>query len=146
VNEVMIDASGRVKSVVIGVGGFLGMGERNVAVPFEDLKFIDRNSHDMTASAASGSVDRTANGLSTNSNAPANPPGEPTGTITTNGTGNSAAGSTHLAPAAANGPAANKTVSTSTVATAAEQYPDRAILEMNKDQLKAAPQFRYANE
>lgn len=146
INEVMVDASGRVKSVIIGVGGFLGMGERNVAVPFEDLKFVDRNRHDMTASAANGPVDRTANGLSTNPNVPANPPGETTGTVTTSGTAKTNAGTSHATTAAANTSGAQKTASASTVATGAEQYPDRAILDMNKDQLKAAPQFRYANE
>ena len=35
INEVLIDTTGDVKSVVIGVGGFLDMGERNVAVPME---------------------------------------------------------------------------------------------------------------
>ncbi|MEI8145949.1 MAG: PRC-barrel domain-containing protein [Alphaproteobacteria bacterium] len=32
VEELVIDSSGQVLAVVIGVGGFLGMGERNVAV------------------------------------------------------------------------------------------------------------------
>jgi len=38
IKDVIIDASGRVSYVVISVGGFLGMGDRHVAVPFEALK------------------------------------------------------------------------------------------------------------
>lgn len=38
INEILLDNTGKVSRVVIGVGGFLGMGERNVAVPFTDLK------------------------------------------------------------------------------------------------------------
>ena len=38
VNEILLDNSGKVARVVLGVGGFLGMGEHEVAVPFTDLK------------------------------------------------------------------------------------------------------------
>ena len=37
--QLMVDKSGNIQSVVIGVGGFLGMGERDVAVKFADLKW-----------------------------------------------------------------------------------------------------------
>jgi sporulation protein YlmC with PRC-barrel domain len=37
VNEVLIDNGGSVHAVVIGVGGFLGVGEKDVAVPFKSL-------------------------------------------------------------------------------------------------------------
>jgi PRC-barrel domain protein len=37
INEVLIDNSGSVHAVVIGVGGFLGVGEKDVAVPFKSL-------------------------------------------------------------------------------------------------------------
>jgi sporulation protein YlmC with PRC-barrel domain len=42
VNEVLIDSSGKVTAIVIGAGGFRGMGEHSVAVPFSDLEFVDR--------------------------------------------------------------------------------------------------------
>jgi hypothetical protein len=37
INDVLIANDGKVNAVVIGVGGFLGVGEKNVAVPFEKL-------------------------------------------------------------------------------------------------------------
>ena len=37
IEEVVIDPMGRISYVAISAGGFLGMGERNVAVPFEAL-------------------------------------------------------------------------------------------------------------
>jgi hypothetical protein len=37
INEVLIDKDGRVTAVVVGVGGFLGVGEKNVALPFRAL-------------------------------------------------------------------------------------------------------------
>ena len=41
VNEIILDKNGKVTAVVIGVGGFLGMGEHDVAVPMEKLKFME---------------------------------------------------------------------------------------------------------
>ena len=40
INELITDLSGKIDAVVIGVGGFLGMGERNVGLPWNQLKFI----------------------------------------------------------------------------------------------------------
>lgn len=37
IDDVLMDQHGNVKGVVIGVGGFLGVGERNIAVPFNEL-------------------------------------------------------------------------------------------------------------
>ena len=37
INDVVIASNGGIKAVVVGVGGFLGVGEKNVAVPFEAL-------------------------------------------------------------------------------------------------------------
>ena len=39
VNDLVFDRSGRISTVVLGVGGFLGMGEKNVAVPYGALSF-----------------------------------------------------------------------------------------------------------
>ena len=39
VNDLLLDRStGAVAAAVIGVGGFLGIGEKNVAVPFQNIK------------------------------------------------------------------------------------------------------------
>jgi sporulation protein YlmC with PRC-barrel domain len=39
--ELIIDKNGNVKQVILGVGGFLGMGEKNVAVSFDKLKWVN---------------------------------------------------------------------------------------------------------
>ena len=41
INEVLLDKDGKVKAVVIGVGGFLGMGEHDIAVSMDKLKFME---------------------------------------------------------------------------------------------------------
>src|ERR1700704_1824740 len=40
INDLLTDKSGNIKAVVIGVGGFLGVGEHLVAVPFDKVKFV----------------------------------------------------------------------------------------------------------
>ncbi len=37
-NDLVIDKDGKIAAVVIGVGGFLGLGEKNVAVDFDQLQ------------------------------------------------------------------------------------------------------------
>ena len=37
INDVLLDADGQLRTVVIGVGGFLGIAERDVAVPWDAL-------------------------------------------------------------------------------------------------------------
>jgi len=43
VNDVVIAPDGKVESVVIGVGGFLGIGEKNVAVSYGDVDWAERD-------------------------------------------------------------------------------------------------------
>lgn len=107
VNELLVDGSGRVLAVVVGVGGFLGIGEKNVALPFGAVKWMD-------------TPRQTA--------ANANPPAVGAG------------------PAAAPG---NPVVPDATGAIAAPpilDYPDHGMVDMTKDQLQNAPEFKYVSE
>jgi hypothetical protein len=45
IDDVLVDADGRVRQVIVGVGGFLGMGEHKVAIAWDQLRF-DR-AHDV---------------------------------------------------------------------------------------------------
>lgn len=38
INDLLIDRDGRIAAVIIGVGGFLGIGEKNVGIPFSEIK------------------------------------------------------------------------------------------------------------
>jgi len=40
INDLLIASSGQVEAVVIGVGGFLGIGEKNVGVPFDNVSMM----------------------------------------------------------------------------------------------------------
>jgi sporulation protein YlmC with PRC-barrel domain len=41
--DVLLDKSGRVTSLIVGVGGFLGAGEKDVAVPFDAIHVSNKN-------------------------------------------------------------------------------------------------------
>jgi sporulation protein YlmC with PRC-barrel domain len=43
INDIVLDTSGAAEGAVVGVGGFLGIGEKNVAVPFKDLKVTKKD-------------------------------------------------------------------------------------------------------
>jgi hypothetical protein len=43
INDILVDKDGKVSAVIIGVGGFLGAGEKNVAVPFTALKVTEKD-------------------------------------------------------------------------------------------------------
>lgn len=56
INDVLIGNDAKVRAVVIGVGGFLGVGEKNVAVPLEALN--------ITRKPDSSAIDKIAVGYS----------------------------------------------------------------------------------
>jgi sporulation protein YlmC with PRC-barrel domain len=43
VTDLVINNDGNVTTAVIGVGGFLGVGQKDIAVPFRDLKISSRD-------------------------------------------------------------------------------------------------------
>lgn len=43
VKDLVLDRGGKVSAAIISVGGFLGMGEKDVAVAFSDLQATERN-------------------------------------------------------------------------------------------------------
>jgi len=70
INEILVDKSGKVDGVVIGVGGFLGMGEHDIMVEMSKLKFVDEPARTSTTTTApstsgSGTATRTASTATT---------------------------------------------------------------------------------
>ena len=46
VTDLMIDSNGNVAGAIIGVGGFLGAGQKDVVIPFKELKASTREGKD----------------------------------------------------------------------------------------------------
>ena len=73
INEIILDKSGKAANVILGVGGFLGMGEHYVAVAYDKLKWVNEPARTSTttpttdkptvgvnnAGAATGEVNRS---------------------------------------------------------------------------------------
>src|SRR5437763_12917061 len=109
INDLLTDKSGSIKAVVIGVGGFLGVGEHLVAIPFDQVKFVDEP---VAYTGASGGSSKS--------------------TSTTGASTNTAPSSTSS--------------STSTSASKSNPwYPDHAVFNASKDQLKGMPEFKYSS-
>ena len=52
INDVMIGKDGKISAVIVGVGGFLGLGEKNVALPFEELTLATDTNGKLAASTS----------------------------------------------------------------------------------------------
>jgi sporulation protein YlmC with PRC-barrel domain len=68
VSDVLLEKDGQVSAIILGVGGFLGIGEKDVAVPFNALQRKEKNgnrylvvdaSKDALQNAAGYTYDRT---------------------------------------------------------------------------------------
>lgn len=66
ISEILLDKSGKVQGVVIGVGGFLGMGQHDIMVNMSKLKFVDE-----PVRSSSASTTTTGAGGPASSNRPA---------------------------------------------------------------------------
>jgi len=96
ISELIVDRTGKLEAVVVGVGGFLGLGEHDVAIPYSQINWADQ-------------------------------PVQPSRSTT--GTSPMTTGVANTANRNQEGP---------------RSYPDHAVLTMTKDQLKAAPEFKYS--
>jgi|ERR1700722_3121577 sporulation protein YlmC with PRC-barrel domain len=103
IEELIVDKSSKVENVVLGVGGFLGMGEHYVAVPMDRLKWVNEAVRTSSTTPADKTTVGTNNGATNDANKSDRP------------------------------------------ARAADEkwYPDHAVYNATKDQLKAMPQFKY---
>jgi sporulation protein YlmC with PRC-barrel domain len=146
INEMLVDNSGKIQAVVIGVGGFLGIGERDVAVPFEQVKFVNEPRANTTASNTNATGNNAAGTMG--SPATTGSVGGTAGTAGGAGTAGTAGGAGTAGTSGGAGTAgtAGTTASTDRANASAERMgPDHAMLTVNmsKDELKSAPEFKY---
>ncbi|MXQ11954.1 PRC-barrel domain-containing protein [Microvirga makkahensis] len=130
ISEMLVDQSGKIQAVVIGVGGFLGIGERDVAIPFDQVKFMNEPRSNATAAntGAGGTAGTAATGT-------AGTAGTATGTTAT------APNTTATAPSTTGSTAAGSTASAD-AGEADRSAPDHAVVNMTKEQLQGMPEFK----
>jgi sporulation protein YlmC with PRC-barrel domain len=121
ISDLLTDKSGNIKAAVIGVGGFLGVGEHLVAIPWDKIKFVDQP----VAYSGAGGAAKTGTNTSSTNTAPSN-----------------TASSNNMASNSATTGAAN-TAPSATASRSNPWYPDHAVFNATKDELKAMPEFKY---
>jgi ribosomal 30S subunit maturation factor RimM len=89
IKDILLAKSGKADKVILSVGGFLGVGERYVAIPFDQIKWVD----------------------------------EPV--------------------RSASNDARTTTAAATTTSSTRKWYPDHALYNATKDQLKAMPEFKF---
>jgi sporulation protein YlmC with PRC-barrel domain len=63
IDDVLVSDSGQVNALVVGVGGFLGAGEKDVAVPFSAVKWTSKDNKNYLTMAATKDDLKAAQGL-----------------------------------------------------------------------------------
>jgi len=63
IDDVLVSDNGQVSALVIGVGGFLGAGEKDVAVPFTAVKWTSKNNKNYLTMSATKDELKSAQGL-----------------------------------------------------------------------------------
>jgi sporulation protein YlmC with PRC-barrel domain len=117
IHDIILDKSGKVANVILGVGGFLGMGEHYVAVPFDKLKWVNEPVRTTTSSTAPDPANKAATNV------------DSTARTASDGTPRTTTGAA--------------TTTTTTRTSSDSWYPDHVVYNATKDQLKAMPQFKY---
>jgi sporulation protein YlmC with PRC-barrel domain len=119
IDEVLVDKQGKIQAVVVGVGGFLGVGQKDIALRYDQVQWM--STQDVQAAAP-------------------NPGG---GTTTTGGTAPSATTGAGTNPAATGSTGAARPAGGSGTTTS-DNEPARAMVKMTKADLQNAPEFRYS--
>ncbi|MCW6509650.1 PRC-barrel domain-containing protein [Lichenifustis flavocetrariae] len=140
ISDVLMSKDGKAEYVIIGVGGFLGIDQKDVAIPYGEVKFTDvPMTPPMNPAPATGNMATTAPNAMTGATATgtgamangtvATSGGVPTSTALGMGTtGNTATDGTMGAPMARS-----------------TAYPDHGTIDMTAAQLKNAPTFHFAS-
>jgi sporulation protein YlmC with PRC-barrel domain len=126
INDVIVDRQGQAVAAVVGVGGFLGIGEKDVAVPFASLEFANRDQVNAMNNSGSGN-NAGGNSVSTTGSTA-------TGTSGSTASGGAMSGNTNTAASGSSGTSSSNS-----------NEPERVVLRMTKAELQAAPSFNSDN-
>ena len=145
IGEVLVDRQGKIHGLVVGVGGFLGIGQKDVAIPFEQVQWMSNQEAQASNANQGGYGTNTAGGVTTptapsatGANQPATTGGTAAGTTGSPGAAGTMGGAS---PAGTTAGAGGTTASGSDPNT-----PARAMVKMTKADLQNAPEFRYSSD
>lgn len=138
INDVVVSQDGSVNAVIIGVGGFLGIGEKDVAVNTAALQLKPGMTQEQADSAAGASgmdpgaeVSGETTGSITPNDTTATPPAQSGADNTVTGNNMPEDGSDQMAANDAEG-----------VQIGDDGLPDRIVLNVSREELENAPAFQ----
>ena len=144
IDEMLIDSDGRIQAVVIGVGGFLGIGGKNIAIPYDQIVWNTGDVSRAATPSASLSPQNAPPAEEARTAAAERMPGANvsdralntvsegrSGTVDP-GTGPVTTGATDRAPA--------------TVTVVGSGGPQSAEVRLTKADIESAPEFRFADQ
>jgi sporulation protein YlmC with PRC-barrel domain len=138
IDEVLVDRQGKIHGLVVGVGGFLGIGQKDVAIPFDQVQWMSNQEVQASSNVNQGaSGTNTAGGVTVPGTATGNQPAT---------TGSTAAGTTGSPGAAGTMGGAGTAGTTAAGGGNNDNMPARAMVKMTKADLQNAPEFRYSND
>lgn len=153
ITDVLMTRDGKAVSVVVGVGGFLGIGEKDVAIPYDQVTFTDQP----MATTLGNADNAAATGGAANGAGMAPAAGTNAGMAPAAGTDATGAGQAAAPTVGLGSPPADATGNATTGASLAAvppnpaaaanrsmAYPDHGMIDMTADQLKKAPTFKFA--
>jgi sporulation protein YlmC with PRC-barrel domain len=121
IDDVLVDKQGKIQGVVVGVGGFLGIGQKDIAIRYEQVQWM--SPQEVQAASPSQTSGTTTTGGVTAPSAPTGAGTSPPATTGSTGTARPAGGS---------GTASS------------DNTPARAVVKMTKADLQNAAEFRYS--
>jgi sporulation protein YlmC with PRC-barrel domain len=131
IDEVLVDRQGKIHGLVVGVGGFLGIGQKDVAIPFDQIQWMSSQEVQASANVNQGNARSADTQVPSTATGGAGQP-TTTGSTVAGGTSGMTGGGT---------PAGNITGGRNDPNT-----PARAMVKMTKADLQNAPEFRYTND
>ena len=123
ITDVLVSEDGKVNAVLVGVGGFLGIGQKDVAVSMSALKFGPGKTEGLKTKAEADAEATAAT--------------PPAGGMATGG----AAAPDPAAGGAAGGAAPAPTAAPVEPVVGDDNLPDRIVLNVTREQLESAPAF-----
>lgn len=147
ISDVLVSQDGSVNAVIVGVGGFLGINEKDVAVDMTALQLGPGMTQDeANKAAASGAPVTSETTASTNNTSrPAPPTNAQNGAATGTQQPNTTTATNPAAPATGNGQMAaanNADAQPNAAKIGADGLPQRIVLNVTREQLEQAPAFQ----
>jgi sporulation protein YlmC with PRC-barrel domain len=153
IGDALLDKSGKVSAVIIDVGGFLGIGAREVGVPFNALRF-ERAPETAAASPAAGGNDPSSKSVQDARSSAGGPPPTAGSGAATDPAGSANTGTGGAAQSAAQGESggamsrqidsANQSSQEATSQSALDNV--RIVLNTSREELQNAPEIKNPGE